>query len=47
MSKFKAAKKKSDTPLPPQMRPGLPCLVIVIFIVIAITVLIFLGLKNG
>ncbi len=46
MAKFKAAKKKSDTAVP-QMRPGMPCLVIVVFIVIAVTVLIFLGLKNG
>lgn len=45
MAKFKAAKKKQD--LPPQMRPGVPCLVIVLGAGLLILVAMFFAMKNA
>ena len=45
MAKYKAVKKKQD--LPPQMRPGVPCLVMVVFIIIVIVIAMFFAMKNA
>jgi len=47
MGKFKAAKKKSSEPTPPQMRPGVPCLVIVVFVILLTMVLLYEVMKNA
>jgi hypothetical protein len=44
MSKFKLAKPKSSTPTP-QIRGGLPCVIIVCLLVIFIFVLTYLVMK--
>jgi hypothetical protein len=44
MSKFKLAKPKSDSKTP-QIRGGLPCVILVILIVIFVCVLLFLVMK--
>jgi hypothetical protein len=45
MAKYKAVKKKQD--LPPQMRQGVPCLVIVIIVGILICFAMFFAMKNA
>jgi len=45
MAKYKAVKKKQD--LPPQMRQGVPCLVIVVVIIIVIAIAMFFAMKNA
>ena len=45
MAKYKAVKKKQD--LPPQMRPGVPCLVIVVGVMILIVFAMFFAMKNA
>jgi hypothetical protein len=45
MAKYKAVKKKQD--LPPQMRPGMPCLVIVVAAVIFIFIVMFFAMRNA
>jgi len=45
MAKYKAFKKKQD--LPPQMRPGAPCLVIVLIVMIVIVVAMYFAMKNA
>ena len=45
MAKYKAFKKKQD--LPPQMRPGAPCLVIVVVVIIVICVVMYFAMKNA
>jgi len=45
MAKYKAFKKKQD--LPPQMRPGVPCLVIVVVVIIVICIAMFFAMKNA
>ncbi len=45
MSKYKAAKKKQD--LPPQMKPGMPCLVIVFGAMIVIVLAMYFAMKNA
>jgi hypothetical protein len=44
MAKFKLAKPKSGTAAP-QIRGGLPCVIIVCLLVVMICVLIFLSMK--
>jgi hypothetical protein len=44
MSKFKLAKAKSSTPTP-QIRGGLPCVIMVCLIVVGIFVVNFLAMK--
>jgi hypothetical protein len=43
MSKFKPAKPKG--PATPQVRGGLPCVILVIMIVVFISILLFLVMK--
>jgi hypothetical protein len=45
MGKYKAAKKKVDAP--PQMRPGVPCLVILIGGMILTIILMILVMRNA
>lgn len=45
MAKYKAVKKKKD--LPPQVRPGAPCLVIVLIIFVIIVLVMFFAMKNA
>jgi hypothetical protein len=45
MAKYKAVKKKKD--LPPQVRPGAPCLVIVLIIIVIIVLVMFFAMKNA
>jgi len=45
MGKYKAAKKKTDAP--PQIRPGVPCLIILFGIIVVIVVIMFLVIKNA
>jgi len=45
MAKYKAVRKKQD--LPPQMRPGVPCLVIIVFVMILIVVAMYFAMKNA
>lgn len=45
MAKYKAVKKKQD--LPPQMRQGVPCLIIVIFVIFIICLVMFFAMKNA
>ena len=45
MGKYKAVKKKSD--LPPQMKPGLPCLIIIIGIVIVVTIVMIIAMRSA
>jgi hypothetical protein len=45
MAKYKAFKKKKD--LPPQVRPGAPCLVIVLVIIVIIVLVMFFAMKNA
>ena len=46
MAKYKAVKKKQDN-LPPQMRQGVPCLIIVIAIIALIFIAMFFAMKNA
>jgi len=46
MAKYKAVKKKQDN-LPPQMRQGVPCLIIVVGIIIMIFIAMFFAMKNA
>jgi len=45
MAKYKAFKKKQD--LPPQMRPGAPCLVIVVVVILVIVFAMYFAMKNA
>jgi heme/copper-type cytochrome/quinol oxidase subunit 2 len=45
MAKYKAVKKKQD--LPPQMRQGVPCLVIVIVVMVLIVFAMYFAMKNA
>jgi hypothetical protein len=47
MGKYKLAKKKSDTPAVPQMKPGLPCLVIVIGVIIFVTLVMVMVMRSA
>jgi hypothetical protein len=46
MAKYKAVRKKQDN-LPPQMRQGVPCLIIVVGIIILISIAMFFAMKNA
>ena len=46
MAKYKAVKKKQQD-LPPQMRQGVPCLIIVIVIIILICFAMYFAMKNA
>ena len=45
MGKYKAAKAKTDAP--PQMKPGVPCLVFILMGVLFTAFLMYEVLKNG
>jgi hypothetical protein len=45
MAKYKASKKKQD--LPPAMRPGAPCLVIVLIVMILVVLAMYFAMKNA
>ena len=45
MAKYKAFKKKQDAV--PQMRPGVPCLVIIVVAMIVIGLVMFFAMKNA
>ena len=47
MGKYKAAKPKSSTPAPPQMKAGLPCIVFLILGMILTMVLLYEVMKNA
>ncbi|HVW86796.1 MAG TPA: hypothetical protein VHB50_19055 [Bryobacteraceae bacterium] len=47
MGKYKAARKKSDTPAPPQMKPGVPCLVILIGGMILTIIMMILVMRSA
>ena len=46
MAKYKAVKKKSSEPTPPQIRPGLPCLVIVIGALVVVMIVMYLVMRS-
>jgi hypothetical protein len=45
MAKYKAVRKKQD--LPPQMKAGVPCLVIIVVVMIVIVVAMYFAMKNA
>ncbi|HVW11353.1 MAG TPA: hypothetical protein VHC90_22360 [Bryobacteraceae bacterium] len=45
MAKYKAAKKKQD--LPPQVRPGAPCLVLIVVAFILLMLAMYFAMKNA
>ena len=45
MGKYKAFKKKSD--IPPQVKPGVPCLIIVVGAMIVIFVVLILVMRSA
>jgi hypothetical protein len=45
MGKYKAVRKKVDAP--PQLRPGVPCLVILVGVIIVIVVIMFLVIRSA
>jgi len=47
MGKYKAVRKKSDGPVTPQMRPGVPCLIIIVGIIIVVTVVMILVMRSA
>jgi hypothetical protein len=46
MAKYKAVRKKQDN-LPPQMRQGVPCLIIVVGVIVLIFIAMFFAMKNS
>ncbi len=47
MGKFKASKPKSATPAPPQMKAGLPCIVILVVVILVIMVVMYLAMTHA
>jgi hypothetical protein len=45
MAKYKAARKKKD--LPPQVRPGAPCLVLILVAIIILVLTMYFAMKNA
>lgn len=45
MGKYKAFKKKVDAP--PQVKPGVPCLVIIVLVMIFVAVVMILVMRNA
>jgi hypothetical protein len=46
LGKYKAVKKKSDTAVP-QVKPGVPCLILVFGVMVAVVVIMFLVIKSA
>ena len=47
MAKFKASKPKSATPAPPQMKAGLPCIVILVLVFIVVMVVMYFAMTHA
>lgn len=47
MGKFKPSKPKSATAAAPQMKAGMPCIVIVIVVIILVMFLMYEAMKNA
>ena len=47
MGKFKASKPKSATPAAPQMKAGVPCIVILFVVIILVMFLMYEAMKNA
>jgi hypothetical protein len=47
MGKYKPVKAKSDTPAPPQMKAGLPCIVFLVLGMILVMILLYEVMKNA
>ena len=47
MAKYKAVKKKKPEDKTPQMRPGAPCLVIVVIVILVIAFVMYFAMKNA
>ena len=47
MGKYKAVKKKSDTPVAPQVKPGVPCLIIIVLGMIFIVFVMIMVMRNA
>lgn len=45
MGKYKAVKKKTDAP--PQIKPGVPCVILVLGAFIAVLILMFLVIRSS
>jgi CHASE1-domain containing sensor protein len=45
MAKYKAVRKKQD--LPPQVRQGVPCLVIIVVVIILTVFVMYFAMKNA
>jgi hypothetical protein len=45
MGKYKAVKKKTDAP--PQIKPGVPCIIIVLGVFVAVLILMFLVIRSA
>jgi hypothetical protein len=45
MAKYKAARKTKD--LPPQVRPGAPCLVLIVLAAIVVVLTMYFAMKNA
>jgi hypothetical protein len=45
MGKYKAAKKKTDAP--PQIKPGVPCLIILFGIIVVIVIIMYLVIRSA
>jgi hypothetical protein len=45
MGKYKAVKKKTDAP--PQIKPGVPCLIILGVVILAIVVIMYLVIRSA
>ncbi len=45
MGKYKAVKKKTDAP--PQIKPGVPCIIILFAVIIVVLVIMFLVIRSA
>lgn len=45
MGKYKAVKKKVDAP--PQIKPGVPCIIILFGVIIVVLVIMFLVIRSA
>ena len=47
MAKYKAVRKKKPEDQTPQVRPGTPCLVIVVVVILVIVFAMYFAMKNA
>jgi len=45
MGKYKAVRKKTDAP--PQIKPGVPCIIILFGVIIVVLVIMFLVIRSA